>query len=128
MGRVRGPLAFALTRLGAGLYPWGHGCHRAEAEDRPPRRARNEGLRKRGREGHGGPAEPGPDGAGRAAFFGLSAPNLVLLGAALVSLVAGYVLLDRGSITAAPILLVLGYVVLVPAGLLVGMERAGSKE
>jgi hypothetical protein len=43
--------------------------------------------------------------------------NAVSLGAALVSLVAGYWLLSRGSTTAAPILLVLGYCVFFPVGL-----------
>jgi hypothetical protein len=40
-----------------------------------------------------------------------------------VAIVSGYVLLDRGSITAAPILLVFGYVVLIPAALLVGLRE-----
>ncbi len=44
--------------------------------------------------------------------------NLILGGAALVALTLGYVLLANGSITAAPILLVLGYVVLVPLALI----------
>jgi hypothetical protein len=44
--------------------------------------------------------------------------NLVLLGSAAAALVAGYVLLASGSVTAAPILLVLGYCVLLPLGLI----------
>ena len=44
--------------------------------------------------------------------------NLALLGGAVVSLVAGYFLLAQGSDTAAPILLVLGYCVLLPLGLI----------
>lgn len=73
----------------------------------------------------------GSDGKGtrggdrRASFFGLGAVNVALLAAALVAIVVGYILLDAGSITAAPLLLVLGYVVLIPAGLLVGLERSG---
>ena len=43
--------------------------------------------------------------------------NLLLLGAALVCLVAGYVLLSKGDTTLAPILLVAGYCVLFPLGL-----------
>ena len=43
--------------------------------------------------------------------------NFALLGAALVCVVAGYALLARGSTTAAPILLVLGYCVFFPVGL-----------
>ncbi len=44
--------------------------------------------------------------------------NLMLGGAGMLALALGYVLLARGSITAAPILLVLGYVVLVPLALI----------
>lgn len=44
--------------------------------------------------------------------------NAVLGVAGLVSLVAGYWFLSQGSITAAPLLLVLGYVVLLPLALI----------
>ncbi len=43
--------------------------------------------------------------------------NYIFLAAAVVSLAAGYWLLSRGSTTAAPILLVLGYSVFFPVGL-----------
>ena len=43
--------------------------------------------------------------------------NFILLAAAAFSLAAGYWLLSRGSTTAAPILLVLGYCVFFPVGL-----------
>lgn len=43
--------------------------------------------------------------------------NLILLGAAFVALVVGYVLLAAGSTALAPLLLVLGYCVLFPLGL-----------
>ena len=43
--------------------------------------------------------------------------NSFCLGAAAVSLALGYWLLSRGSTTAAPILLVLGYCVFIPVGL-----------
>jgi hypothetical protein len=43
--------------------------------------------------------------------------NFISLAAAVVSLAAGYWLLSRGSTTAAPILLVLGYCVFFPVGL-----------
>ena len=43
--------------------------------------------------------------------------NSLCFAAAAVSLVAGYWLLSRGSTTAAPILLVLGYCVFFPVGL-----------
>jgi len=59
---------------------------------------------------------------------GLGVVNAILFGAAIVVIVLGYILLDHGSITAAPLLLVLGYVVLIPAGLLVGYHRADGGE
>ena len=46
-----------------------------------------------------------------------SRKNFIALAAALVSLAAGYWLLSRGSTTAAPILLALGYCVFFPVGL-----------
>ncbi|HEY7461637.1 MAG TPA: hypothetical protein VIC59_07160 [Gemmatimonadota bacterium] len=52
--------------------------------------------------------------------------NYALFGAAALVLVAGYVLLDRGSITLAPILLVLGYVVLLPAAILIRRDLPGE--
>lgn len=44
--------------------------------------------------------------------------NAALGAAGLASLVAGYWLLSQGSITAAPLLLVLGYVVLLPLAII----------
>ncbi len=63
----------------------------------------------------------GKMGERQSSGFGLRPINYALLGGAVVAIVLGYVLLDRGSITAAPILLVFGYVVLIPAALLVGL-------
>ena len=48
----------------------------------------------------------------------LKRKNYALLGAGLVTIVAGFITLAQGSITLAPILLVLGYCVLVPLALL----------
>jgi hypothetical protein len=45
--------------------------------------------------------------------------NTLLLAIGIAVLAVGYLLLTKGDITMAPILLVLGYVVLVPASLLV---------
>jgi hypothetical protein len=42
----------------------------------------------------------------------------ILAGAGVVSIVAGFIVLSTGSITLAPVLLVLGYVVLVPLAIL----------
>ena len=47
-----------------------------------------------------------------------SAVNAALGGAGLAALALGYWLLAQGSITAAPLLLVLGYVVLLPLALI----------
>jgi hypothetical protein len=45
--------------------------------------------------------------------------NLGLFGVGLIAVVAGFVFLARGSLTLAPVLLVGGYCVLIPASLLV---------
>lgn len=47
-----------------------------------------------------------------------SLQNWILLLAGLVTIVVGYVLLSGGSTVAAPLLLVLGYVVLIPLGII----------
>jgi hypothetical protein len=44
--------------------------------------------------------------------------NYILFGVAALVILAGYVALSRGSITLAPILLLLGYLVLIPWGIL----------
>ena len=44
--------------------------------------------------------------------------NYALMGAGLVALAAGFLLLARGSTVAAPLLLTLGYVVLIPLGII----------
>ena len=44
--------------------------------------------------------------------------NLALLGGSALSITGGYVMLAQGSTTAAPVLLVLGYCVLLPLGLI----------
>ena len=47
-----------------------------------------------------------------------SIQNLALLAAGLFTIVLGFVLLSQGSNVAAPLLLVLGYAVLVPLGII----------
>jgi hypothetical protein len=47
----------------------------------------------------------------------LARRNLLFLGVAALSLVAGYLILDAGHATAAAVLLVLGYCVLLPLGI-----------
>lgn len=44
--------------------------------------------------------------------------NVVLLVLGLAAIVGGYALLAQGSVTAAPLLLVLGYAVLIPAAII----------
>lgn len=55
---------------------------------------------------------------------GMRPLNWALLAAGIVAVFVGYLLLDRGSVTAAPLLLSAGYLVLIPAALLVGLRRA----
>ena len=63
------------------------------------------------------------DGAHRPRLFGLlGVSNLALLVVGAVAVLFGYVLLDRGSVVLAPLLLCAGYVVLIPAGLLIGFS------
>lgn len=47
-----------------------------------------------------------------------SPKNLVLLGAGLAAIILGYVLLGGADNTLAPLLLVLGYAVLIPLGII----------
>lgn len=54
--------------------------------------------------------------------------NSILLLAGVALLVAGYLSLSRGSITMAPVLLVTGYCVLIPASLLVRGGGTASGE
>lgn len=65
-------------------------------------------------------------GAHRPRPFGMEKWNVALLALGVVVVLFGYVLLDRGSVTLAPLLLVVGYVLLIPAGLLLGFGRAGN--
>jgi hypothetical protein len=69
------------------------------------------------RSSRGSASAAGSSGSGPQSLH-FSAVNLALGVAGLVSLVLGYWLLAGGSITAAPLLLVLGYVVLLPLALI----------
>jgi len=55
-------------------------------------------------------------------------PNNALLGLGLIALVVGYLALSKGSTTLAPVLLVTGYCVLIPASLLLRGRNPGSGE
>jgi len=60
--------------------------------------------------------------------FSWRLPNSVLLALGVGVLVVGYLALSRGSTTLAPVLLVLGYVVLIPGSLLIRGRKEGSGE
>ncbi len=57
-------------------------------------------------------------GEGRKAPLRFSAINGILGAAGILTVSLGYFLLSQGSITAAPLLLVLGYVVLLPLAII----------
>ncbi len=54
--------------------------------------------------------------------------NWLVLGIGLVAIIIGFVALAAGSITLAPILLVLGYCVLIPVGIMIGEEKKGDTQ
>jgi hypothetical protein len=60
--------------------------------------------------------------------FSWGLENSLLMGLGVVSLLAGYLALSKGSTTLAPVLLVTGYCVLIPASLLVRARTEGSGE
>lgn len=63
-------------------------------------------------------AAAAPASADTESTLRFSLSNLVLLGAGLAAIVAGFLLLGGGSTVAAPLLLVLGFAVLVPLGII----------
>jgi hypothetical protein len=63
-------------------------------------------------------AKSKPPGAPPRPTLSFSRVNALWLGAGAVSIAIGYVLLSTGSETIAPILLVLGYCVLLPIGII----------
>ena len=54
--------------------------------------------------------------------------NWLVLGIGLMAIIIGFVALAAGSITLAPILLVLGYCVLIPVGIMIGKEKKGDTQ
>jgi hypothetical protein len=54
--------------------------------------------------------------------------NYLLMGTALVFIIIGYIALGSGSITLAPILLVLGYCILFPLGIIFGGRKDKSED
>ena len=51
--------------------------------------------------------------------------NLIVIACGLALIAFGFVSLAAGSITLAPILLVAGYCVVIPVGIMVGVKRGG---
>lgn len=70
--------------------------------------------KKKARREKRGNAAPRRGGDGEGAALQFSRINGIFAALGVVALIAGYWLLAQGSITAAPILLVVGYVVLLP--------------
>jgi len=87
----------------------------ADSKKNPPRRAAR---------GTGRTAEAAGGTVARGFRFG--PVNYALFAGAFAVIVTGYLLLDRGSVTAAPLLLILGYLVLLPLGILCGWKRLES--
>ena len=54
--------------------------------------------------------------------------NVLLLVAGIVVILIGYFLLGRGSITAAPLLLVIGYCVIIPLSIILWAKRSDDRE
>ncbi|MBZ0269280.1 hypothetical protein K8I85_14090 [bacterium] len=73
-------------------------------------------TRKSGTKGSGGTAGKAVRGSGDRSGVRIrwERRNITLLGAGLAAVVLGYVLLSQGDVTAAPLLLVAGYCVLIP--------------
>ncbi len=82
--------------------------------------AKREGKKGAGREKKGAGRKKAEQAATGALGFGFTPLNYAAFALGLISIVVGYVLLDRGSVTAAPLLLVLGYAVLLPVALVLG--------
>ena len=68
------------------------------------------------------PAEPKRERRDGSLMMG--SRNVLMLFAGIVIIVIGYFLLGRGSITAAPLLLVLGYCVVVPLSIILWVKRS----
>lgn len=56
-------------------------------------------------------------------YFGFGPLNVGLFVVAVLLIVLGYVFLDRGSVTTAPVLLVLGYAVVLPMAIMIRTGR-----
>ena len=54
--------------------------------------------------------------------------NYILFGIALAVIILGYISLSQGSITLAPILLIIGYCVLIPIAIMLKVPTASTTE
>ena len=70
------------------------------------------------------PAEPKRDR--REGSLAMGSRNVLIMFVGIIIIVIGYFLLGRGSITAAPLLLVLGYCVVVPLSIILWVKRSES--
>ena len=70
------------------------------------------------------PAEPKRER--REGSLAMGSRNVLMLFVGVIIIVLGYFLLGRGSITAAPLLLVLGYCVVVPLSIILWVKRSES--
>ncbi|MEO0079577.1 MAG: DUF3098 domain-containing protein [candidate division WOR-3 bacterium] len=64
------------------------------------------------------PAQPAPKKPSRPPIA-LGKKNYIIMAVGLLTIVVGFILLAKGSITLAPLLLVVGYCVLIPVSLLI---------
>ncbi len=62
----------------------------------------------------------------REGSLAMGSRNVLMLFVGIIIIVIGYFLLGRGSITAAPLLLVLGYCVVVPLSIILWVKRSES--
>ena len=65
-----------------------------------------------------------PKRARREGSLSMSSRNVLMLFVGIIIIAIGYFLLGRGSITAAPLLLVLGYCVVVPLSIILWVKRS----
>ena len=68
-----------------------------------------------------------PAAAGSFQRLDLGRKNCILFGSGLGAILLGFVLLSQGDITLAPILLVVGYIVLIPWALVARRTQEGPK-
>jgi len=66
-------------------------------------------------------------GAARRGKLVFQRSNVLLLVAGIIVILLGYILLGRGSMSAAPILLVLGYCVIVPLSIVLWTRRPDDR-